>query len=51
MGISLEPACLATSKAPPSVAALRSTETRSMTIVPASALAPPPPSPALHIRF
>jgi hypothetical protein len=48
VGNRLEPSCLATSKAPPSAAELRTTLTFRMTIVPARALAPPPPSPALQ---
>ena len=43
-----EPACSATSKAPPSLPLLPLTTTLSSTSVPANALAPPPPRPALH---
>ena len=43
-----DPACSATSNAPPSLPLLSLTTTPSSTKVPASALAPPPPRPALR---
>lgn len=47
VGMPLDWACFATSKAPPSVAELRSTLQLRTRMLPASALAPPPPMPAL----